>query len=72
MGKVNAGNPVPTGGGGAPGSLFPGTPCRFMNQDGFSATSPGAGGAGAIANSVNDDFAGGTGGDGLIILIPYF
>ncbi|MBE3637460.1 glycine-rich domain-containing protein [Mangrovicoccus algicola] len=72
MGKVNAGNPVPTGHGGAPGAEFPGTEIRFMNQDGADATSPGAGGAGAIANSVSDDYRGGHGAPGLIIIQPYF
>ncbi|WP_172332492.1 hypothetical protein [Mangrovicoccus sp. HB161399] len=71
MGKVNASNPAPTGDGGAPGALFPGTKFQFLSQTGASALSPGAGGAGAIATG-DDNLAGGHGGDGLIILIPYF
>ncbi|WP_172332816.1 glycine-rich domain-containing protein, partial [Mangrovicoccus sp. HB161399] len=72
MGKVNAGNPVLGAHGGAPGALFPGTMLRFMNQDGWDATSPGAGGAGAVANSVDTNWRGGYGADGLVRIQPFF
>ncbi|WP_108259857.1 hypothetical protein [Mangrovicoccus ximenensis] len=71
-GRVLDYNWMPTAHGGAPGAEFPGTMFRFVNQDGWDAESPGAGGAGGSSINSDSDYRGGHGAAGLIILIPYF